>query len=89
MFAKIITTVLNTTLKKSAIMNTAFISYSHKDEDFKDNLEEHLTSLKRKGTLKTWHDRKITAGTKWSEEIDSNLESSNIFICLPESVSSF
>jgi hypothetical protein len=35
-----------------------FFSYSHKDEDLRDELEIHLSALKRQGIISTWHDRR-------------------------------
>ena len=34
-----------------------FISYSHKDELFKENFEEHLSSLKDQNIVNVWHAR--------------------------------
>ncbi|WP_333997139.1 DnaB-like helicase C-terminal domain-containing protein [Burkholderia gladioli] len=59
-----------------------FISYSHKDERFKDSLEEHLASLKRRGKISSWTDRKITAGSSWKSEIDRNIETADIILLL-------
>lgn len=62
-----------------------FISYSHKDESFKEELVEHLSSLKRNNIIDLWHDRCITAGAEWKNEIDSNLADSNIILFLVSS----
>lgn len=59
-----------------------FISYSHKDEAFKDELLEHMAGLKSSGLVDAWHDRKIIAGEDLSGTIDKNLESSEIIIFL-------
>jgi len=42
-----------------------FYSYSHKDEALRDELETHLSGLKRQGLIEGWHDRKIAAGADW------------------------
>jgi hypothetical protein len=69
--------------KENIVMSKkVFISYSHKDESFRDELEDHLTMLHRKSIISVWHDRKITAGEDWKDEIDSNLESADIIILL-------
>jgi hypothetical protein len=57
-----------------------FISYSHKDELFKEDLDEHLSLMKRNGIISVWHDRKILAGSKWGTEIDDNLEQADIIL---------
>ncbi len=50
------------------------LSYSHKDEAFRDQLEVHLSALKRAGAIATWHDRRITAGDPLGQRIDEQLE---------------
>lgn len=62
-----------------------FISYSHKDESYKDDLNDHLSAMKRSGLISVWHDRKIVAGVDWSKEIDSNLEHADIILLLVSS----
>ena len=59
-----------------------FYSYAHKDERFRKQLEEHLTGLKREGIIHGWHDRNITAGQEWANEIDKNLEASQVILLL-------
>ena len=41
---------------------TVFISYSHKDEDWKDRLRPHLGVLEKAGRITLWDDRRIDAG---------------------------
>jgi hypothetical protein len=50
-----------------------FVSYSHYDEDIKDELLKHLSPLKRLNLISTWHDRKIEPGDKWGQVISENL----------------
>src|SRR5690606_22895167 len=59
-----------------------FISYSHKDEPYKESLEEHLASLKRRGKISSWSDRRLVPGTNWKAEIDRNIESADIILLL-------
>ncbi len=59
-----------------------FISYSHEDEWLKDELLQHLSSLKRGGTIDLWHDRKISAGSVLDQEIQSKVQESQIFLFL-------
>lgn len=59
-----------------------FISYSHKDEEFKNSLTEHLAGLVRSGTISEWNDRKIVAGTDWSHKIDENLRNADLILFL-------
>lgn len=59
-----------------------FLSYSHKDETFKEELDEHLSSLKRKEIIEVWNDRKIVAGTSWENDIFDNLREADLILCL-------
>jgi hypothetical protein len=52
---------------------TVFISYSHKDEEWKDRLVTHLGVLQSQGLLDLWDDRRIGAGEDWYQEIQTSL----------------
>jgi hypothetical protein len=62
-----------------------FISYSHKDEFYREELEKHLISLKRNGLVETWTDRKILPGEEWENQIHSELENADIILLLVSS----
>lgn len=59
-----------------------FVSYSHQDEIFLNELEKHLATLKREKLIATWHDRKIVPGQEWEKEIEGALQDSDIYIFL-------
>jgi tetratricopeptide (TPR) repeat protein len=59
-----------------------FYSYAHEDEPFRQELEKHLSLLKRQGVIAGWHDRHITAGAEWKGQIDQHLESAQIILLL-------
>ncbi|HEX5707745.1 MAG TPA: toll/interleukin-1 receptor domain-containing protein, partial [Pyrinomonadaceae bacterium] len=60
-----------------------FISYSHKDEVWKDRLRPHLKMLEQAGlNVVTWDDRAIDAGAKWYNEIKEAMEGAAVAICL-------
>ena len=59
-----------------------FFSYSHKDEELRDELEKHLSILKHRGLISAWHDRKIGAGEEWNGKIDEQLNSAQIILLL-------
>ena len=60
----------------------AFISYSHKDEKFRDQSETHLVVLQRQGRIKLWSDRSIGAGREFEGEISKNLEQADLIVLL-------
>ncbi|MAG37480.1 MAG: hypothetical protein CL878_14690 [Dehalococcoidia bacterium] len=59
-----------------------FYSYSHKDEELRDELETHLKLLERRGVIEPWHDRRIGAGEEWRDQIDEDLEAADIILLL-------
>lgn len=70
------------TVKASNSKITVFFSYSHKDEDLRDELATHLSMLKRKNIIEDWHDRQITAGSDWANAISANLDTADIVLLL-------
>lgn len=63
-------------------MAKLFFSYSHKDEALRDELEVHLSMLKRQGLIESWHDRKILAGDELDGQIDAQLEVADVVLLL-------
>ena len=61
---------------------TLFYSYSHRDEALRDELETHLSLLRREGIIQEWHDRRIGAGKEWADSIDENLEAADVVLLL-------
>lgn len=61
---------------------TVFLSYAHKDERLRVELEKHLSVLRRSAIIEAWHDRRITPGAHINREIDQHLESSNLVLLL-------
>ncbi|MBZ0291392.1 MAG: SUMF1/EgtB/PvdO family nonheme iron enzyme [Anaerolineae bacterium] len=59
-----------------------FFSYAHEDEALRDKLEEHLSILKRRGIISTWHDRKIGAGREWAGAISEAMEAAQVILLL-------
>lgn len=59
-----------------------FISYSHKDDAYRLELEKHLKPLRRAGLLETWSDRAIDAGTEWVLQIHDSLDTAEIILLL-------
>jgi hypothetical protein len=50
-----------------------FISYSHKDDYWRKELEKHLSNLKRQREIADWSDRKIEAGLEWEAQLKDKL----------------
>jgi tetratricopeptide (TPR) repeat protein len=63
-------------------METVFISYSHKDEKWKDRVMIHLGVLEKEGILKLWNDRDIETGADWFREIETELSHAKVVVML-------
>lgn len=59
-----------------------FISYSHKDEALRDELEVHLAMLKRQGLVEVWHDRRLIAGEHLDYSVSRELDDADIVLLL-------
>ncbi|HRJ53985.1 MAG TPA: toll/interleukin-1 receptor domain-containing protein [Candidatus Thiothrix moscowensis] len=63
-------------------MTRVFISYSHKDEAWKDRLQTQLAVLEMEGLLSVWEDRQIALGDSWYPEIETALNTADVAILL-------
>ena len=63
-------------------MASLFLSYSHRDEQLRAQLETHLAGLRRQGFITIWHDRRIIAGENFANTIDANLETADVVLLL-------
>ena len=63
-------------------MTSLFFSYSHTDEQLRDELEKHLSMLRREGTIDSWHDRRIIPGQQLDHAIDRHLQAADIILLL-------
>ncbi len=59
-----------------------FYSYSYRDEKLREELEKHLSILKKVEIIDNWNFRKILAGSEWEKEIESHLNSAHIILLL-------
>jgi tetratricopeptide (TPR) repeat protein len=63
-------------------MSKVFISYSHKDEKWKDRLVKQLEVLKLHGEFDTWEDSRIQAGADWYGEIKEALNEADAAVLM-------
>ncbi len=59
-----------------------FFSYSHQDEELRNELEKHLSLLRRQGVIDIWSDHRIGPGEEIGGKIDQHLESADIILLL-------
>lgn len=63
-------------------MTDIFISYSHKDEDWKDEFLSHLHVLKKHKGISIWDDRQIKVGDDWYPKIKLEIDNAKLAILL-------
>lgn len=59
-----------------------FISYSHRDDAWREKLERHLSLLKRQGIFDVWHDQRLVGGEDWAHSIAEELNGADIVLLL-------
>jgi hypothetical protein len=59
-----------------------FISYSHKDEEFKDELVQMVAGLQRRGVIDAWQDRRIEPGAEWFQAIKQAINECDLALLL-------
>lgn len=68
-------------IRKGKVMVRVFVSYSHKNEDWKNRLVGQLEVLGDVG-VDAWDDRRIAAGADWQAEIKKAIEACDVAVLL-------
>ena len=63
-------------------MPEVFISYSTRDEKYKDELLRHLRILEKQGVASFWDTSLIPAGGNWSQEIEKAIDEARVAVLL-------
>jgi len=60
-----------------------FTSYTHKEENHREDLDDALAMIRRQKNIESWNDRGgITAGDEWDAKIQEALDTSDIILLL-------
>ena len=68
--------------RRSKSKTKSFISYHHKDEEWKDHLLTHLRVLQKRGIIDLWDDHRIRPGHNWYVAIKKALDSASVALLL-------
>src|SRR5689334_13026460 len=68
--------------KEDVMAIEVFISYSHKDRALRDELEIHLSTLKRQDIISSWYDGDMSPGAEWEPQIMERLNSAQVILLL-------
>jgi hypothetical protein len=70
------------TTQKLPAMKKVFISYSHDDIQYRQEMQKYLVNLERDGLIEIWQDGLIQAGEDWDKKIKAGLENADLSIML-------
>lgn len=59
-----------------------FLSYAHTDNAIRQELQVHLSPLRRQGLILDWTDRQIGPGENWPDAITAHLERADLILLL-------
>ena len=59
-----------------------FVSYSHRDKKFMEELLTHLKPLLRSGSVNAWSDQQIATGSMWFAQIQAALQRTSAAVLL-------
>src|SRR6266581_8893153 len=77
-FAVIMLAIRSALLQEDSMAFEVFISYSHKDRKFRDELATHLSNMRNQGVISDWYDGDIPPGTEWKTQIMDHLKTAQI-----------
>jgi hypothetical protein len=61
---------------------SVFLSYAHRDERLREELDKHLSPLRRSSLIETWDDRKISPGAQIDAAIAQRLATADLILLL-------
>jgi len=59
-----------------------FCSYSHKDQQLRDQFQAHMAPVRRRQWVQIWTDQRIGPGAEWDLAIDAHLSIADLIVLL-------
>jgi hypothetical protein len=67
---------------EASVRDKVFVSYSHKDKPWLDELLIQLKPYKLNGSISAWSDKQIVPGSKWFVQIQAALDQTKVAVML-------
>jgi len=67
---------------RTGVKLNVFVSYAHRDERLREEVEKHLSPLRRSRVIATWCDHRIAPGAEIDQEIADSLTTSDLVLLL-------
>jgi hypothetical protein len=67
---------------EDSMTDQVFISYSHRDKKFMEELQTHLKPYLRSGAITSWSDKQIAPGSQWFDEIQGGMSKTSAAVLL-------
>lgn len=68
--------------RPASTLPSVFLSYSHKDRQWRDILRPHLQQLENARLIRYWDDRMIDGGEEWYDTLKTAIDEASVAVCL-------
>lgn len=68
--------------RAASTLPSVFLSYSHRDHQWRDILRPHLQQLENARLIRYWDDRMIDGGEEWYDTLKTAIDEASVAVCL-------
>jgi TIR domain len=69
-------------LRRGMSSHRMFVSYSHKDDYYRERFYTALAGLRHQGQISLWDDHEVAAGVEWESQILEQLSAAGLIVFL-------